>query len=112
MPRTKSPSAIRHRKVLQKARGFTQARRRRIKTAKEALLHAGAYAYVGRKLKKRDLKKLWNIRIGAAAKQNDTSYSKLIDALKKSGIELDRKILADMAVSDPQGFKAIVESTK
>ena len=112
MPRTKSPSAIRHRKVLSQARGFTQARRRRIKTAKEALLHAGAYAYVGRKLKKRDLKKLWNIRIGAAAKQNDTSYSKLINALKKSGIELDRKILADMAVSDPQGFKAVVESTK
>ncbi len=73
-------------------------------------MHAGQYAYVGRRLKKRDLKSLWIIRLGAAAKENGTSYSVLINKLKKANVELDRKVLSDIAVRDPQAFKQIVSS--
>lgn len=110
--RVKSISARRHRKVLKAARGFKQARRRRIQTAKEAVVHAGAYAYHGRKLRKRDLRSLWITRISAASKTEGLSYSKLIALLKKSKIEIDRKILSDLAVSDPDTFKKIVAETK
>lgn len=107
--RVKSVSARRHRKVLKAAKGFRQARRRRIQTAKEAVLHAGAYAYHGRKLKKRDLRSLWIIRMNAALREGGISYSKFIAGLKKEKIELDRKILAEVAVSDPDTFKKIVK---
>lgn len=112
MARTKSPSAIRHRKTLKLARGFKQARRTRIQTAKEAVLHAGQYAYHGRKLRKRDMRALWIIRLSASAKLEGTSYSKLIPALKKAKIEIDRKILSDIAATDFPTFKQIVAAVK
>ena len=112
MARVKSTSARRHRKFLKRAKGFKQARRVRIQAAKEALLHAGQYAYHGRKLRKRDLRSLWIVRLNAAVREEGFSYSKFIAALKKSKIELDRKILADIAVSDPATFKKIVSEVK
>jgi len=112
MARVKSTSARRHRKFLKRAKGFKQARRVRIQTAKEALLHAGAYAYHGRKLRKRDLRSLWIIRLNAAVREEGLSYSKFIAGLKKAKIELDRKILADIAVNDSDTFKKIVEMVK
>jgi len=112
MARVKSTSARKHRKILKKVKGYKQARRTRIHSAKEAYLHAGSYAYHGRKLKKRDLRGLWIIRLNAAVRELGLSYSKFISRLKKSKIELDRKVLADLAVNDPLTFKKIVESIK
>ena len=112
MPRTKSKAAIRHRKIRSLSRGFKFSARRRVKTAKEALLHAGQYAYAGRKRKRRELKSLWILRINAAARIHGLTYSKLMNSLKKANIELDRKILADIAVSDPDTFKEIVSAIK
>ncbi len=109
MARVKSPAAIKHRKFLKMAKGFKQARRTRIQTAKEAILHAGQYAYVGRKLRKRDLRGLWIIRLNAAVRERGLSYSRFISGLKKSKITLDRKILADIAVNDPKTLDAIVK---
>lgn len=107
--RVKSVSAIRHRKILARAKGFKQARGHRIQTAKEALVHAGAYAYAGRKLKKRDLRSLWITRISSSVKTLGISYSKFIAGLKKEKIEIDRKILSDIATKDPDTFKKIVK---
>jgi large subunit ribosomal protein L20 len=112
MPRTKSLSAKRHRKVKKAARGYKHASRRRVKVAKEALLHAGHYAYVGRKLKKRDLRRLWIVRLNAASREMGLTYSKLISGLKKAKIEIDRKILSDIAIYDLPTFKKIVDSIK
>lgn len=112
MTRVKSTSAIRHRKVRKAAKGFKQARSRRYGAAKEATLHAGQYAYHGRKLRKRDLRSLWIKRLNAAVRENGMSYSKFIDGLKKSKIEIDRKILSDIAVKDPDTFKKIVAEIK
>ena len=112
MARVKSPAARRHRKILSQARGFKHARQRRVKTAMEALLHAGQYAYVGRKLKKRDLKSLWIKRLNAAVREHGLSYSKFVAGLKKEKIELNRKILADIAVNDPATFAKIVDEVK
>ena len=91
------------------AKGYRQARSRRIQTAKEAVLHAGAYAYAGRKLRKRDLRSLWITRINASVKSLGISYSKFIAGLKKEKIEIDRKILAEIAVKDAETFKKIVK---
>lgn len=107
--RVKSVSARRHRKILARAKGFRQARRRRIQTAKEAVVHAGAYAFHGRKLKKRDLRSLWIVRMSAAVKALGVSYSKFIAGLKKEKIELDRKILSEIAIKFPEDFKKIVK---
>jgi len=107
--RVKSISARRHRKILARAKGFKQARHSRIQVAKEALVHAGAYAYAGRKLKKRDLRTLWISRINASVKSGGVSYSKFIAGLKKEKIEIDRKILSDIAVTDPKTFKKVFE---
>lgn len=112
MPRTKSLSAKRHRKVKKAARGYKHAARRRVKVAKEALLHAGHYAYVGRKLKKRDLRRLWIVRLNAAAREHDLSYSKFIAGLKKENIAIDRKILSDIAINDSDTFGKIVDQVK
>lgn len=112
MARVKSIAQRKHRKILKRARGFKQARRKRVKVAKEALLHAGQYAYVGRKLRKRDLRSLWITRLSAAAKERGTSYSRLIAALKKAKIEIDRKILSDIAATDPATFNRIVSEVK
>ena len=107
--RVKSISSRRHRKILARAKGFRQARSRRIQTAKEALVHAGAYAYHGRKLKKRDLRSLWITRISASVKALGISYSKFVAGLKKEKVEIDRKILSDIAAKDPATFKKIVK---
>lgn len=107
--RVKSISARRHRKMLARAKGYRQARSRRIQVAKEALVHAGAYAYHGRKLKKRDLRSLWIARINAGVRDEGVSYSKFIAGLKKEKIDIDRKILAEIAVSDPEAFKKVVK---
>jgi large subunit ribosomal protein L20 len=108
MARTKSITARRHRKIKKAARGFKQARRTRVKVAKEALLHAGQYAYIGRKLRKRNLRSLWIIRLNAAVREHGISYSEFIKGLKDAQIEIDRKILADIAVADPEALKEIV----
>ena len=112
MTRVKSIAAKRHRKVKKAAKGFKQARRTRVKTAKEALLHAGQYAYIGRKLRKRDLRRLWITRINAASREHGLSYNTLIPGLKKAKIELNRKILAEIAVNDPDTFKKIIDEVK
>ncbi|EKE06274.1 MAG: hypothetical protein ACD_19C00021G0006 [uncultured bacterium] len=112
MTRVKSKAAIKHRKVLKQAKGFHATRSNRYKVAHEAVMHAGAYAFHGRKLKKRDLRSLWIVRLSAAAKLLGTSYSRLISNLKKEKIELDRKILSDIAAKNPNVFGKIVASFK
>ncbi|WKZ25768.1 MAG: 50S ribosomal protein L20 [bacterium] len=112
MTRIKSKAAIKHRKVRKLAKGYHSARSRRFKTANEAVMHAGAYAFHGRKLKKRDLRSLWIVRLSAAAKSLETSYSRLINNLKTNKIELDRKILSDIAAKNPSVFEKIVASFK
>jgi large subunit ribosomal protein L20 len=109
--RVKSVSARRHRKMLAQAKGYRQARSSRIQVAKEAILHAGAYAYHGRKLKKRDLRSLWITRISASVKAVGVSYSRFMAGLKKEKIEIDRKILSEIAVTDAETFKKIVKET-
>jgi len=110
--RVKSIAARRHRKVRKMAKGFKQARGRRYKTAKESVLHAGQYAYHGRKLRKRNLRALWIIRLGAALQEQELSYSKFISLAKKANVILDRKMLADIAVHDPATFNKIVKEVK
>lgn len=112
MPRVKSKSAIRHRKVKKLAKGYKHAGRKRVKGAKEAILHAGQYAYIGRKLRKRDMRKLWIKRLNAAVREHGLTYSKFISKLKAEKIEIDRKILADIAVNDPGTFEKIVSKLK
>ena len=112
MTRVKSKAIIKHRKVKALAKGYHAARRRRFKQANEAVMHAGQYAYIGRKLRKRDLRSLWIVRLSAAAKSLGTSYSKLISALKKEKIELDRKVLSDIAAKNPVVFEKIVAKLK
>ena len=112
MARVKSPSAIKHRKILKQVKGFKQSRRKRIQTAMEARLHSMQYAYEGRKLKKRDLRALWIIRINAAVRKFGLSYSKFIKLLKDSKVEIDRKILSDIAAKDPSTFEKVVNSIK
>ncbi len=102
----------RHKKVLKLARGYRGARSRRFRAANEAVLKALRNATVDRKRRKRDFRRLWIQRINAAARQHGLSYSRFINGLKKAGIELDRKVLADMAVRDAAGFKALVDEAK
>jgi large subunit ribosomal protein L20 len=99
----------RRNKVLKLAKGFRGGRHRLYKTATEAVDRALSYAYRDRRNKKRNFRKLWIARIGAAAKQNDTSYSKLMGGLKKADVELDRKVLSNMAILDPNGFSQVVK---
>lgn len=112
MPRVKSLASIRHRKIKKAARGFKHSARKRVKTAKEALLHAGQYAYIGRKKRRRDLKKLWIIRLNAAARKHGLTYKELIANLKKNKVEINRKILSDIAVKDPDTFEKIISEVK
>lgn len=102
----------RHKKVLKLARGFYSARRKHFRKAKEQLERSLCYAYRDRRAKKRDFRRLWIIRINAACRINDISYSKFMNALKKSGILLDRKILANMAMNDASAFAEIVKQAK
>ncbi len=102
----------RHKKVLKKAKGYYNARRKVYRVAKQAVIKAGQYAYVGRRLKKRDYRALWIQRINAAARGFEMSYSQFMAGLKQAGIEVDRKALADLAVHDIAAFGAVVEKAK
>jgi large subunit ribosomal protein L20 len=102
----------RHKKVLSKAKGYYNARRKVYRVAKQAVIKAGQYAYTGRRLKKRDYRALWIQRINAAARGFELSYSRLMNGLKKAGIEIDRKALADLAVHDLDAFGAIANKAK
>ena len=102
----------RHKKILGKAKGYYNARRKVFRTAKQAVIKAGQYAYKGRKIKKRDYRALWIQRLNAAARAYGLSYSRLIAGLKTLGLGIDRKALADLAVNEPAAFGAIVEQIK
>lgn len=102
----------RHKKVLKLARGFYSGRRKHFRKAKEQLERSLVYAYRDRRRKKRDFRRLWIVRINAACRLNDLSYSKFINGLRKAGIELDRKILADLAMNDTAAFAKIAEAAK
>ncbi|MBQ6239847.1 MAG: 50S ribosomal protein L20 [Firmicutes bacterium] len=102
----------RHKKTLKLARGFFGARSKQYRSAKAAVMRAQRFAYVGRRLKKRDFRSLWIARINAACRMNDISYSRFMYGLKLSDVKLDRKVLADIAVNDPAGFTALVATAK
>lgn len=102
----------RHKKIMNLAKGYSGARSRTYRVAKQAVIKAGQYAYRDRRQKKRQFRALWIVRINAQAREHGLSYSRLIDGLKKANIELDRKILADMAVHDKVAFASIVELAK
>ena len=102
----------RHKKVLKMAKGFYGAKHSTYKAAKPATMRALRSAYVGRKNKKRDYRKLWIARINAAARLNDMSYSKLIGGLKKAGVDINRKMLSEMAIADPAAFAALCETAR
>ena len=105
----RGPKARKRRnKILKKVKGFQGGRRTYLRQAMETLRRALAYAYRGRKLRKRDFRKLWIIRISAGAKANGISYSRFMGGLRKAGVELDRKVLADLAVADPSAFAHLV----
>jgi large subunit ribosomal protein L20 len=112
MPRANSsvPRHRRHRKIVKQAKGYYGARSRTFKSAKDAVVKAGLYAYRDRRQRKRQFRRLWITRINAACRLNGTTYSAFINGLKLKGIELDRKILADMAVNDPQSFAKLTSS--
>ncbi len=102
----------RHKKLLSRAKGYYNARRKVYRVAKQAVTKALQYAYIGRKLKKRDFRSLWIVRINAAARECGLSYSRLINGLNKAEIRIDRKMLADLAVNDMPAFRAVAESAK
>ena len=102
----------RHKKIIAKARGYYNARRKVFRVAKQAVTKAAQYAYIGRKQRKRQFRALWIVRINAAARQFGLSYSRLIAGLKKAGIGMDRKVLADIAVHDIAAFGKIAEKAK
>ncbi|KPK52848.1 MAG: 50S ribosomal protein L20 [Gammaproteobacteria bacterium] len=102
----------RHKKVLKKAKGYYGARRKVFRVANQAVTKAGQYAYRDRRQRKRQFRALWITRINAAARMHGMSYSRLINGLGKAGVEIDRKVLADIAVHDIDGFGAIVEQAK
>ena len=102
----------RHKKILKKAKGYFNARRKVFRTAKQAVIKAGQYAYRGRREKKREFRALWITRINAASRLCDMTYSTLIDGLNKAGLAIDRKVLADIATNDAAGFAALAESAK
>ncbi len=102
----------RHKKIISQAKGYYNARRKVFRVAKQAVTKAGQYAYIGRKQKKRQFRSLWIVRINAAARMHGLSYSRFMNGMLKSGITLDRKVLADIAVHDAVGFAALAEKAK
>ncbi|RKY61615.1 MAG: 50S ribosomal protein L20 [Candidatus Latescibacterota bacterium] len=114
MPRVKSSVTARrrHKKILKAAKGYWGNKSRNYRRAKEALLKAWSYAYRDRRQRKRDFRRLWIVRINAAARLYGLSYSQFMYGLKRAGVEMDRKVLADIAVRDPQAFEAVVEKAK
>ena len=114
MPRVKRGSARRdkRKKLLSRAKGYFLGKSKLYKFAKEATDRAGNFAYTGRKRKKRDFRRLWIVRINAAARLNGTTYSRLVAGMKKANINLNRKMLADLAVRDPKAFAAVVAQAR
>jgi large subunit ribosomal protein L20 len=114
MPRSKNAvaSRARRKRILKQAKGFYGKRKNVYTVAKNVLEKGLTYRYVGRKLKKRDYRALWIVRINAAVREEGLTYSQFMDKLNKKGITLDRKILADMAMNNPDSFKKLVESVK
>jgi large subunit ribosomal protein L20 len=114
MPRVKRGTKRRakRKKILDKAEGYFLTKSKLYRSAKESVERALKFAYAGRRQKKRQYRSLWIVRIGAAAKLNGISYNKFISGLKKAGVELDRKILSELAVHDPAGFSALAEQAK
>ncbi len=114
MPRVKRgvTARNRHKKVLAEAKGYYGARSRVYRVAKQAVIKAGQYAYRDRRQRKRQFRALWIARINAAARENGLSYSRFINGLSRSGVEIDRKVLADLAVSDKAAFAAIAAQAK
>ena len=105
-------SKNRRRKVLKEAKGYFGSKHRLYKTAQEQVFHSGAYAFRDRRQNKRNFRKLWITRINAACRENEISYSKFINGLAKAGIEINRKMLSEMAIDDPKSFTALVETAK
>ena len=114
MARIKGAMATRKRrkKVLKAAKGYYGSKHTMFKTAKQAVMKSGQYAYIGRKQKKRDFRRIWITRISAAAKMNGMNYSTFMNGLKKAGIDLNRKMLSEIAIADPAGFATLVEAAK
>ncbi len=114
MARVKGALATRKRrkKILKLAKGYYGAKSKLFKSAKEAVMKSGQYAYIGRRQRKRDFRRLWITRISAAAKSNGMNYSTFMNGLKKAGVTLNRKMLSELAIADPQGFSALVEKAK
>ena len=104
------PARAKHKKILKAAKGMQHYRTRSFRMAKQGVIKALVYAYRDRRTKKRDLRGLWITRINAAARENGTTYGKLIANLKAAGVELDRKVLAELAVNDPNAFAAVVKN--
>ena len=102
----------RHHKIIKQAKGYFGKKSKLFKVANQAVLKYGNYAYRDRRQKKRDFRKLWIARINAASRQNGLSYSKFMNGLKKAGVELDRKVLSEIAIADPKAFAALVEQAK
>lgn len=114
MPRVKRgvTARARHKKVLTQAKGYYNARRKVYRVAKQAVMKSGQYAYRDRRVRKRDFRSLWIARINAAARECGLSYSRFINGLSKAAIEIDRKVLADIAVHDKQAFAALADKAK
>ncbi len=112
MARVKSPAYRRHKRTLKMTQGYFGTRHRLFRRANETLMKALWYAFRDRRVRKRDLRKLWIVRINAAARQNGMSYSRLVHGLRTANINLNRKVLADLAVRDPQAFSAVVNAAK
>jgi large subunit ribosomal protein L20 len=102
----------RHKKVLKAAKGYFGSKHRLYKTAKEQLMHSGQYAFRDRRQKKRDFRKLWITRINAACRENEISYSRFIEGLNKAGVEVNRKMLSEIAIADPKAFAELVKTAK
>lgn len=105
-------SHAKHKKLHQMTKGYRMTKRRLVRVAKEAVLHAGEYAFMGRKLRKRDMRQMWITRINGQLQHMDLSYSRFINALKKADIQIDRKMMAHLATRDPEVFKIVVDQAK
>ena len=106
------PARAKHKKILKAAKGMQHNRTRSFRLAKQGVIRALTYAYRDRRNRKRDLRSLWITRINAAARENGTTYGQLISGLKKANVELDRKVLSELAVSEPKAFAAVVKTVK
>ncbi|MGI6436178.1 MAG: 50S ribosomal protein L20 [Syntrophomonadaceae bacterium] len=114
MPRVKRGVTThhRHKKILKLAKGYRGGKSKLYRVANEQVMKSGQYAYIHRRLKKRDFRRLWIARINAAARNNGLSYSRLVHGLKVAGVDINRKLLAELAISDPQGFTALTQVAK